>query len=191
MKIFKMKQIANTGVKKIAEYGFITATVFTIGLGNPVKVFSQDKSNLDKKQAALYKTQAMVNMCATQAFRAPGKTTGKKHAQPAYQDMQLLKAVQKEDTVAMQKALDKGAGINAKDEDGWAPMHWAAAWNKDVSARYLFEKGADVNALNNNGDTPLDITVKFYNNIEVGNFLRINGGKTGGQILEGQKQDKQ
>ena len=48
--------------------------------------------------------------------------------------------------------LDKGADVNAKNDNGDTPLHRA----RDLEmAKVLLDKGADVNAKNNNGDTPL------------------------------------
>ena len=52
--------------------------------------------------------------------------------------------------------LNAGADVNAQDEYGWAPLHFAAQENGDPTiVRALVEVGADVNAQDEYGWTPL------------------------------------
>jgi len=46
--------------------------------------------------------------------------------------------------------------INAKDNDGTTPFHFAAQYNSVDVLQYLVSIGADVNAKDNDGETPLD-----------------------------------
>jgi ankyrin repeat protein len=48
--------------------------------------------------------------------------------------------------------LGKGADPNAKDRDGWVPLHWA---RNETVARLLLDKGAAADAKNIYGETPL------------------------------------
>ena len=51
--------------------------------------------------------------------------------------------------------LDRGAEVNAKDNNLWTPLHEAIS-NKDTeTAAFLLDRGADVNAADKNGRTPL------------------------------------
>ena len=51
--------------------------------------------------------------------------------------------------------IERGAAVNAKDDDGDTPLH-LAAWNNAVAtATLLVERGAAVNAKDNDGYTPL------------------------------------
>ena len=51
--------------------------------------------------------------------------------------------------------LEKGADVNAKDNDGETPLHWASENGHEAIVSLLLEKGADVNAKDNDGETPL------------------------------------
>jgi len=61
-----------------------------------------------------------------------------------------------ENIEAVKKTLADGADVNAKDDNGWTPLHWAAlSGHKEVS-EYLITMGADVNAAETgSGMTPL------------------------------------
>jgi ankyrin repeat protein len=50
------------------------------------------------------------------------------------------------DLAGVQAELDKGADVNAKDNDGWTPLHIAASKNHREIVELLIAKGADVNA---------------------------------------------
>ena len=61
-------------------------------------------------------------------------------------DRALLDAAEKGNIEAVKKTLADGADVNAKDDNGWTPLHWAAlSGHKEVS-EYLITMGADVNA---------------------------------------------
>ena len=52
--------------------------------------------------------------------------------------------------------LNKGANVNAQDDQGLTPLHYAARSSKDVSVvSLLLDLGADVNATSSKGFTPL------------------------------------
>ena len=53
--------------------------------------------------------------------------------------------------------LAKGAEVDAKDNGGWTPLHWAARNNKSTVAKLLLANGADPNAKAEGGTTPLDV----------------------------------
>ena len=71
-------------------------------------------------------------------------------------DRALLDAAEKGNIEAVKKTLADGADVNAKDDNGWTPLHWAAtSFDKEVS-EYLITMGADVNAAETvSGMTPL------------------------------------
>ncbi|GKT91873.1 ankyrin repeat protein [Colletotrichum tofieldiae] len=51
--------------------------------------------------------------------------------------------------------IEKGADIEAKDEDGQTPLFHACRFRNDAVARLLIEKGADIEVKDKNGRTPL------------------------------------
>lgn len=51
------------------------------------------------------------------------------------------------------------ANVNAKNEDGETPLHWAAANGYLKITKILISAGADVNAKNKYGQTPLHLAV--------------------------------
>ena len=50
-----------------------------------------------------------------------------------------------------------GADVNARDANGFAPLHWAASRGDNDMIRYLVEKGADVTVLSRRGQTTADM----------------------------------
>jgi hypothetical protein len=53
------------------------------------------------------------------------------------------------------KLLDEGAHVNAADDNGSTPLHFAANDDSADIVRILLDAGADINATNNKGETPL------------------------------------
>ena len=100
------------------------------------------------------------------------------------------------------KAIDDGANVNAKKEDGQTPLHFAVVAALDSGDNKVIElliaNGADVNAKDDSGLTPLDsvkrlseaaaITKKLRailgktDDIPVADLLRKHGGKTGAEL---------
>ena len=82
--------------------------------------------------------------------------------------------------------ISNGADVNAKDDDGSTPLHYAAHEGHKEIAELLIAKGADVNAkiVANSlegGMTPLDYAIK-ENKTEIADLLRKHGGKTGEEL---------
>jgi ankyrin repeat protein len=70
-------------------------------------------------------------------------------------DTDLLDASKIGDLEKMKRAIENEADVNAKDEYGWTPLHWACYNGKVAIISFLLDKKADVNAEDNYGDTPL------------------------------------
>ncbi|MBN7559492.1 ankyrin repeat domain-containing protein [Mycobacteroides abscessus] len=52
-----------------------------------------------------------------------------------------------------------GADVNAKDDQGYTPLHLAVAADSAEVVRLLLDSGAEVDAVNNKGETPLRCAV--------------------------------
>jgi len=70
---------------------------------------------------------------------------------------ELFEAIQARDGYKVKRLLEKGANINAKDNIGWTPLHFAAYHGITDIVRLLLEHGADINARDADGLTPLHI----------------------------------
>ena len=72
--------------------------------------------------------------------------------------------------------VEKGADVNAVDDMGWTPLHWAAWHGRKRGAVVLLEHGADPDAIDYYGRTALDIGAEFAAVLdENGNFdLEVN-----------------
>jgi hypothetical protein len=53
------------------------------------------------------------------------------------------------------RLLDRGANVNARDNDGWTPLYLAAFYGRLEFTRMLLEHGAAINTPANSGQTPL------------------------------------
>ena len=87
------------------------------------------------------------------------------------------------------KFIALGTNINAKDNKGNTPLHWAMElchyW-----PTALLEAGADVNAVNNNGETPLDWAQDGWSSAHTRQFrkaLKQMGALSGKEIRQGDK----
>ena len=65
--------------------------------------------------------------------------------------------------------------VNAKNNNGWTPLHIAAGNDAHQTATVLIQHGADVNVKDNEGDTPLYSAV-INNAHQTAEVLRCHGG---------------
>ena len=75
-------------------------------------------------------------------------------------------------TDVVELLINARADPNAKDDDGWSPIH--AAYDNATSVRLLIEAGADVNAKTNDGSTSLLFASQYRNEEVVEELLRHN-----------------
>jgi ankyrin repeat protein len=71
--------------------------------------------------------------------------------------------------------LSHGAEINARETNGWTPLHLVAYWNRTNLVEFLIANKADVNAEDNHGGTPLRLAVRKRHE-EIAASLRQHGG---------------
>ncbi|XP_055318286.1 putative ankyrin repeat protein RF_0381 [Sitodiplosis mosellana] len=64
--------------------------------------------------------------------------------------------------------IRKGADVNARSNQGYAPLHVAANVGEEVVAQMLLENGAKVNMETNNGTTPLTLAIRNFKNGKMG-----------------------
>ena len=85
----------------------------------------------------------------------------------------------------MQALLDAGADVEAKNDDGWTPLH-AAAWHDNSEALVaLLEAGADVNARNNADSTPLSLAKVMGNESAIWELEKAGACELTYRILTG------
>ncbi len=72
-------------------------------------------------------------------------------------DRELLTATYLGNIERCKYLLDHQANINAKDEYGWTPLHYASSYNYTKICKLLLDYGADVHAMNRAAKTPFDI----------------------------------
>ena len=76
----------------------------------------------------------------------------------------------------IKRLIASGADVNAKNENGQTPLHWAVLEDRIEMAKLLIASGADVGAKNKDGETPLHWAVD-NDNIEIAKLLIDSGAK--------------
>ena len=100
---------------------------------------------------------------------------------PSVPDISMYDAAEVGNIEAVKQHLAAGTDVNAKDKDGWSPLHPASYEGHQEIVELLIAKGADVNAKvefgSLQGMTPLDSANNSGRTVIV-SLLRKHGGKT-------------
>ncbi|QCB62766.1 ankyrin repeat domain-containing protein [Wolbachia endosymbiont of Drosophila mauritiana] len=75
----------------------------------------------------------------------------------------LISSAREGDLSKVEKFLEKGADIDAKDNDGYTALHLAAKYGHLNVAEKLLEKGASFDIKTNRGYAPLQYTYFHMN----------------------------
>jgi hypothetical protein len=85
----------------------------------------------------------------------------------------LINAARKGHLDICRLLIDKGADIEAKDREGWTPLHWVAHTGHIEIARLLCDQGADVKAQTNRGRRPLHRAAKYGHHSIVKELIEV------------------
>jgi len=72
----------------------------------------------------------------------------------------VIRAVYADEAVAARVLLEAGAPVDAVDDLGQTPLHWAARRGLESLAQHLVEHGASVDCKSQDGSTPLHLSVE-------------------------------
>lgn len=73
----------------------------------------------------------------------------------AEQDLRLIDAIRRHDSIAVRALILSRTGVNATQGDGATALHWAVHYDDAEAVNLLLRAGARVNAANDLGVTPL------------------------------------
>jgi len=105
---------------------------------------------------------------------------------PQLLTQELIEELNKEewDDAKIQDLIKRGADVEAKNNKGLTPLHFASRDNHIEIAKLLLERGADVEAKNNKGQTPL-YWASWYNAIETAKLLLDRGANVEAKAIWG------
>jgi ankyrin repeat protein len=92
------------------------------------------------------------------------------------QEAALQAAAVKGDTDTVKAMLDKGAKVDARDENGGTALGHAVWFGHLDTVRLLIDRGADVNAGKRDGSTPLQLA-NSSNHPEIAEVLKKAGAR--------------
>ena len=90
-------------------------------------------------------------------------------------DISINQAVFDGNIEAVKQHLAAGTDVNAKDDNGWIPLHFAVYYGHKEIVELLIAKGAEVNAKDGGGRTPLNSGTWFRGNKETVELLIAAG----------------
>ncbi len=89
----------------------------------------------------------------------------------------LLASTEQGDIDQMQTLLRRHTNVNAKNAQGWTPLHIATTGGDITLVDLLLRHGADVNAESYVGATPLDHAITFGQRRDLAQLLRRHGAR--------------
>ncbi len=89
----------------------------------------------------------------------------------------LLAATEIGDVDQMRNLLTQRVDINARNAQGWTPLHVASAGGDITLVELLLRHGANVNAESYVGATPLDHAITYGQRKDVADLLRAHGAQ--------------
>ncbi len=84
---------------------------------------------------------------------------------------QLFEAITTGDKTAVAEAIQLGANVNQPTAWGVTPLGWAIERGKIDIVPLLLGAGADVNVLSRQGESPLDLAIKEYEDLALAQLL--------------------
>jgi len=88
---------------------------------------------------------------------------------------QLFEAITTGDKTAVAEAIQLGANVNQPTAWGVTPLGWAIERGKIDIVPLLLGAGADVNVLSRQGESPLDLAIKEYEDLALAQLLIQKG----------------
>lgn len=118
---------------------------------------------------------ALLMSAAHAGLRAGGMDAAQTFKDPKV--VALVLAIEREDLPGIDRALERGADINAAGESGQTPLHWSLlkVGIAVSTVKHLLDRGADPNAPMSNGESPLHLTAGSNRPDLLELFLRNRG----------------
>lgn len=134
---------------------------FPIRLGHFVDEWLNDRTPQQKRN---YRVSALVTMvsCIGPLFTG-GAAPSNEHINET--DLAgrtpLIQSIEYEPVPYLQRLIDAGADLNARDTSGSTALHYVAKGGRPKAAKLLLENGVDPNIRDKNGNTPLSLASGF------------------------------